>query len=427
LNLLITNLFNLKLSLLANKQTLIQLIVFLFPIFVVTVQHGGSVLFALLLLAGLVSGWSMWRSLDVSEKKVLLGFVLFFVLVSLSLLNTQDFSSGIKREGRYILFPLLIPIYLLFKKYHLETGKVFFLGLVVASIALFSQAYYQINVLDLWRAKGAYNSLIFGDFSMFVVVLVIAFLLTVAHKWQHYLVGGGAIAMALSASVMSSSKGAWVLLPIALVWFVFITHKNVAKSISLVVIIGALLVVGAFNVDRVKSRADGAIVDYHTVLQNSVKNESARSVSVRLEMWRNSITIWKDHPLLGTGIGDFKYEILQAIEEGESQLAMSYGHAHNIYFDALATAGLVGLIGMLVFMQIIPFQFFYVSWVSGHEPWVKFYALSGMTTIIAFAVFGLSEGWLARKAFVYTYLISILVFMSSIAVVKEKQVISHKS
>jgi len=44
-----------------------------------------------------------------------------------------------------------------------------------------------------------------------------------------------------------------------------------------------------------------------------------------------------------------------------------------------------------------------------------------MTTIIAFAVFGLTEGWLARNMFVRTYLMSILVFMSSIAIVKIKK------
>ena len=49
---------------------------------------------------------------------------------------------------------------------------------------------------------------------------------------------------------------------------------------------------------------------------------------------------------------------------------------------------------------------------------IRFYALSGMATIIAFAVFGLTEAWLARNPFVRTYLMSILVFMSSIAVVK---------
>jgi O-antigen ligase len=106
---------------------------------------------------------------------------------------------------------------------------------------------------------------------------------------------------------------------------------------------------------------------------------------------------------------------------GRSSLEYQFGHAHSIYFDVLATAGLVGLVGVLVLMQAVPFRMFYLPWLKENDPWLSFYALSGMTTIIAFAVFGLTEGWLARNMFVRTYLMCILVVMSSISVIKAKK------
>jgi len=399
-----------------EKKSPIYIAIFLFPILIATVRHGGGTLYALIFLFGLVFGWSAWRSLEAWEKKVLVGFSIFFVLISLSLINTQDFSSGVKKVERYIHFPLFVPMYLLLKKYQVDTGKVFLLGLLTAAVVMFGQAFYQTSILGWGRAVGAYNSLILGDVAMLVVAIVVCALFTVSQNWRHYLLGALAIGTALSASVMSGSRGAWILLPVMAVWFLWIKRKNLgAGPLILIVIMGLLLVWSALSLDQVKSRVDTAVTEYQNYSQDRSK---INSISARLEMWRDSIIIWTDHPLIGTGIGDFKTDRLKLFEDGRSYLDTQFGHAHNIYFDVLATTGLVGFLGLLMLMQILPFHMFHSFWKNESDPWLKFYALSGMATIIAFAVFGLTEGWLARNMFVRTYLLSILVFMSSIAVIK---------
>jgi len=393
--------------------------VFLFPVLIATMRHGGGTLYVLLLLFGLLFGWSAWCSLENWEKRVLIGFAIFFVLVSMSLVNTQDIESGMKKIERYIHFPLFIPMYLLLKKYRVETGKAFLYGSLIAAVIMFGQAFYQTSVLDWSRAVGAYNSLILGDVSMLIVVIVICALLTVSQNWQHYLLGIAAIGMALSASVMSGSRGAWILLPVIAIWLLWIKRKSLGAILLIsIALIGTLLIWGALSLDRVKNRVDIAMTQFQDYFQNPAKKSS---VSYRFDMWRDSITIWKTHPIIGTGIGDFKGDRAQLFVDGHSRIGRPFGHAHNIYFDVLATTGLVGFIGLLVLMQIMPFQMFYSFWIKESDPWIKFYALSGMTTIIAFAVFGLTEGWLARNMFVRTYLMSILVFMSSIAVIKIKK------
>ena len=169
--------------------------------------------------------------------------------------------------------------------------------------------------------------------------------------------------------------------------------------------------------DRVSKRVDLAISQLQTYSQNPSKGNS---ITFRLDMWRDSITIWKAHPLIGTGLGDFKNDRSQLFEEGRSRIDHKFSHAHSIYFDVLATAGLAGFLGLVIFMQVVPFLMFRSHWLKEDDPWIRFYALSGMATIIAFAVFGLTEGWLARNMFVRTYIISMLVFMSSIAIAREK-------
>ena len=400
----------------SDKKLPIYIAVFLFPVLIATVRHGGGTVYVLLLIAGLILGWSALQSLSIWEKRLLTGFLIFFLLLCISLINTQDFSSGFKKMERYLHFPLLIPMYLLLKKYQIDTGKVFLSGILLASVVMFIQAFYQVVILGWDRAVGAYNSLIIGDVSMLAAAIIACAVLTVSSNWRQHFICGLAIAMALSSSVLSGARGAWILLPVLTLWFLWIKRKNLGYIPLLsIVSITLLLIVGVFNVSGVKVRVDRAVMEFQNYSPDSTEKSS---VGYRLTMWRDSLEIWKKHPIIGTGVGDFKSDRVQLFQDGKSSLEVPFGHAHSIYFDVLATTGIVGFIGMFVFMQLLPFRMFYGYWTNEADPWLKFYALSGMVTVISFAVFGLTEGWLARNMFVRTYLMCILVFMSSIAIIK---------
>lgn len=408
---------------LSRSHYLIYSIVFLFPLFIATTPSVGGVLYVLLFLAGVGLGWSAWGDLEAWEKKILIGFVLFCALISLSLINNHDVVNGVKRLTRYMHFPLLIPMYLLLKKYKVETGKVFLIGLLATSVVMFGQAIYQTAYSSMARATGAVHPIIFGDVAMWSAVVVFCAVITLPKSSKYYFLGFLAISLALIASILSASRGPWILLPVGAVWLLWINRKNVGAipliSIAVAVV---LLIVGALNVPSVSKRVDVAIHEYQAYTNDSTRMSS---VGARLEMWRDSIRIWKVNPIIGTGIGDFKSDRLKFFNEGSSYLPHPYRHAHSIYFDVLATAGLVGVVAMMFFMIYLPFQMFNRFYKTETDPWIKFYALSGMATIIAFAVFGLTEGWLARNTLLRVYLMSMLVFMSSIAIRKDRALSSE--
>jgi len=403
-----------------------KLLISLFPVLITTVPHGGSTIYGLIFLFGLALGWTKWHLLDIPEKKVLIGFVVFFGLICLSLLNTEDYTTGVKKIGRYAHFPLFIPMYILIKKYQIEAGKAFLAGILVASVVILIQVLYQTNALGFGRAVGAYNPIVLGSLSMFFALIIVCALLTVSSERKHYIIGLLAIGMLLFSSVMTGSRGAWILLPVMFLWLLWIKRKKLSiVNIMSILVVSVLFLSAALSVKSVNNRINIAIVEYQVYSDDSIKRGS---VAYRLELWKDSMTIWRKNPFIGTGVGDFKADRWRLFRSGVSQLDRPLTHAHNIYFNALSTTGLVGFLAMLVFMQIIPFHMFYLFWVKEQNLWIKFYALSGMTTIIAFAVFGLTEDWLARNPFIRTYLMSILVFMSSIVVIQSKanEAISHK-
>lgn len=67
--------------------------------------------------------------------------------------------------------------------------------------------------------------------------------------------------------------------------------------------------------------------------------------SGRGDIWRNAIDIWKTSPLIGVGPGRFGVSYQATL--GGSPPAWWAGHAHSIFFQALAEFGLVGLAALI--------------------------------------------------------------------------------
>lgn len=399
---------------LSKSYLFVYFVVFSFPVFIATTPHVGGVLYVLLFLCGVIFGWLSWSDLESWEKRTLIGFILFCFFIALSFVNNQNLDVGIKRYTHYLHFVFYIPMYFLIKRYKLEVGRVFLYGVLLASVVMFGQALYQTVVLGWERALGSYHPIVFGDVAMWCAVIIICAVITIPKAARYNAIAIGCFGLAIIASLMSASRGAWVLVPIISVWLLWIRRKEIGPipllAISTITIV---LIISVLSSEKITLRVNVAIHEYQTYLDDPSK---VTSIGSRLEMWRDSVEIWKEHPLIGTGVGDFSDDRLAFVNEGVSFVKTKYRHAHSIYFDVLATAGLIGLLSMLIFMLYLPYRMFSQLYKTETDPWIQFYALSGMAIIISFAVFGLTEGWLARNTLLRVYLMSILVFMSSIAI-----------
>lgn len=383
---------------------------------IATVDKVGSALFLLLFLMSL-SSWSVWKELEDWEKQVLLGFIGFFLLVSLSAFNAQDVSGEVKKLGRLIHFPLIIPIVLLIRRHKVDLGKFIFISLLASAVVMSGVALYEVMVLNMPRATGVYHPIVFGDIAMLTAVLIMAGLVTVVKQRRTQIIALLAIGLALYASIASGSRGGWVFLPVFIAWILWMFRMKLGRKRLAVLSISAVLVLGVLlNLSFVQKRVDRAATEVEFFLDNPSRGTS---VGARLNMWRDSISIWLEHPVIGTGLGDFELDNARLYESGESHLKHKLPHAHSIYFNLLATAGLVGFLTMIIFILWMPYRMFLKHWQNETDPYLRFYALAGMTTILAFAVFGLTEEWLGRNPLVRTYLMFILVFMTSIAVRKD--------
>jgi len=97
----------------------------------------------------------------------------------------------------------------------------------------------------------------------------------------------------------------------------------------------------------------------------------------RIDYWSNSLTMFGDFPLFGTGLGTFKYAyFLYGRETGWVE------HAHNEYVENLADMGALAFIAFLALLAILAFSLLRM-WIVRRHPEIKPVVLGVLTALFA--------------------------------------------
>ncbi|OGM33726.1 hypothetical protein A2962_01830 [Candidatus Woesebacteria bacterium RIFCSPLOWO2_01_FULL_39_61] len=118
---------------------------------------------------------------------------------------------------------------------------------------------------------------------------------------------------------------------------------------------------------------------------------------IRKIVWKGAVDIWKNYPILGTGVETFAfsyYNYRPAEHNLTSEWDYLYNKAHNEYLNYAATTGTLGLISYLTLILATIFLFLKSSLTKNEgrqDSWVYGLAfLSGYTTILITNFFGFS-------------------------------------
>ena len=152
------------------------------------------------------------------------------------------------------------------------------------------------------------------------------------------------ISLTLGAIVLTMSRGAWLAFFIAFTIVIFLYDRKKARAF-LFVMIPIFFLVFSLN-DNIKKRAFSIVTSFYTESETG-------SVGNRLELWKGALLIFKQSPVFGTGYGDFELDIKKLISEKKLKPISSTVYAHNIFFQALATRGIIGLALLVSFFVVL--------------------------------------------------------------------------
>lgn len=390
-------------------------LIFLFPVGMAIIRSWASSFFLVLLLLCLFIIWKDRQTQHEGSRLLLWAMGLFLAVAALSLVNADDMHQSVKRLGKLSAFLLFIPLYLGSVRLKRDLSRPLLLGSMVASLVMAATAFYTFEILDYPRAKGAYHPIIFGDLSMLCALFGVSAMVTgvVGGRWRYLL--PVCIVAALYASILSGTRGALVALPLTGILFLWLYRRRLKrkKAIVIFVAVSVLFLASPFlfpdTIGAQVKRTYNSCVEF---VEGQNRNSS---LGQRFLMWNIAIDMWKESPILGSGLGDFRHDALEQMALGKTALSTDHGHAHNIIFEYLGATGLLGTLAMIIALFVLPFREFYRHWNRVIDTSEAFVPLAGMTLLAAFFAFGLSEGWLARSAFIKSYVVCLVVFLSALS------------
>lgn len=142
------------------------------------------------------------------------------------------------------------------------------------------------------------------------------------------------------ALIFNSTRGAWLAIAIVIgllsIYYMTKSKKNLVIGVILISFCACILV----NNDNFVRRV------------STITNNKYQSNAERLLMWKSAWNMFKDYPILGVGLGQYKdnYQkkyILPQAKERKQQ------HAHSNFMQMLAENGIIGFLSFIVMFGYI--------------------------------------------------------------------------
>lgn len=367
-----------------------------------------------------------WRAIAQETRTVIFCMALFLAASGLSLVNVEDWRHCLWLLSRYEPF-LLAPFLIFLFSTRKNAIPPFFYGMILAGFVCFGIAAYEVWGLGLERAEGAFrNANRFGSVAVCLASFLVAACFLLPMKRYVRILAGFSAFFCLWAGLLSGSRGAIFVFPVLMLtlWgLLFFMRRgkicNCAQNHSGIqgyqwLFVWVLLVFAVFFVSYngfLRQHTQQAVTQLKEYMHG--KRDNQASIGQRLMMWNYAVQIWRQHPWIGTGIGDVERDMTALNEAAGRPMTHIYYHVHNLYLDVLASTGIVGLAGMVLACFVAPFHAFRRSFLNAAcNEKARYAAVCGLMTLIFFALNGLSEGWIYTRGVTF-FVFLLAVFLSA--------------
>ncbi|NDC08026.1 MAG: O-antigen ligase family protein [Oxalobacteraceae bacterium] len=326
------------------------------------------------------------------EIPMMWGFVIY-TLLHTSLCIYHDEAA--KHFGNVIPF-LLSPLIFIAVSRNSPDPKNFWLGCATGALLAFAIGMYQVYVLNVDRAFGFRNPIMFGNTAIILGTGSLVGLIYCRSIYQdilsrlYLLVCGIA---GLFASLLSGTKGGWLSLAMLVVMLSSaVTHSLhwVKRVLIAAVMLLTIAVIVVFIpklpiVDRLLSAYHGAVMWLKT---GEVTEASA---SIRLEAFKAGLIAGAQSPLLGPGHQGAREAVIEAAREGLISKEVVNGQVHDPHNDIISVFSKNGIIGVIAVLAA-QIGIFLTFWAGRKDADSQLKALSmmGILLVLLYFEFGLT-------------------------------------
>jgi putative inorganic carbon (HCO3(-)) transporter len=158
----------------------------------------------------------------------------------------------------------------------------------------------------------------------------------------------GVYILIFSALLYTKSRSATLAFIIIFIYLLFTQLKYYKIFIKLVIFTACFTVLIGTPWNKGLTEINNSYIAESNADENLVITPSS---DIRKLVWKGAVGVWREHPLLGSGVETFgfSYFTKRPVEHNlTSEWNFSYNKAHNEYLNYLANNGIIGLISYLI-------------------------------------------------------------------------------
>lgn len=289
----------------------------------------------------------------IKTNRALQAMGLFIAFMFASLLWSSDTHEALKQIRLYsywIIIPILATT--LKKEWLPNIITAFLAGMFISEIVAYGMYF------ELWTFKGHgsdYPSpfMFHIHYSIFLAttsILLLSRLLSDRYTWQSKLPMFLFFLTSTGNLMISTGRTGQLALLVALAVAVIVHYRLTIKSFVIFILLSTILFLGAYSsINLFQKRFDMAVSDVRQFQEGNFDT----SWGLRAAFWIVTYDILREHPLMGIGIGDYKFAAAETLAKNEHNFTpetvqwCSSTHYHNQYLMILAQTGIIGFALML--------------------------------------------------------------------------------
>lgn len=405
----------------SKKYWLIQLCYFLFFALCISVTSGYSYASAVLLFLSLplLINKKNHSVLDQNSKYLLLAFLAYVLIQGISIVWDGGALKEFDRPSRVLMGIAILLLCLRYPPRFLWLMNGIATGAITAGI----RALWDRQIIGYGRAFEWMMPIQGGDISMSLGLLSLCGVMWAikTSSYRHLFYFSIASIMGLLGSILSGSRGGWVLFPVILFvgyrifrdWFS--TRIKWSMALALCLLISFCLMPQSGVPQRI-SQAKNDVQLYFTG-ENKVT-----SLGHRFEIWKSSIDSFIKKPVFGWGNHGVRLSQEQQYKSGLiTKAAYDFnGHAHNQFLDEMAKRGIIGFSTLLA-LFLFPLTTFKRRLANATSAEDTTLAACGVVLVLSTIDYCLSQAFLNHNSGIVFYCLSLVIFFIS-----TKQAIKRK-
>lgn len=276
-----------------------------------------------------------------------MAIIVFVIFVLASFRNTTNSAISLKGFTNIMGYVLLYYMVAsnLKKDEHIRwmAGAIVLAGLFVSILGILEYMGFGIfkwekpvtQQVQMWVTMGNSNAV--AQYLIMVIPVAIGIMLYSKNfKWM--IVWSCVIAILITCLILTFTKGAWLGLSGALLFFVALNARKKITVMVLVGVVAVLFITGLF--------ANGRLTQIFR------EEDKDATFSGRVAMWQSSIKMIQVHPFLGSGLNNF-YLLFPKFQVSKFNEVLPNRRPMQVHNDYIQLAVEVGILGLAAFLWIL--------------------------------------------------------------------------